>query len=225
TSVKYIPVSEVGGDIYSIEELKNGDLQIFLADATGHGVQGALITMLIYAEYLYCKSIAKEPAEIIKLLNDTIATKYRNLDVYFSCVVAHIHFHESKLLFASGGHIEQFLLHANKEISTLKATGNLVGFQLKSTYKQVVLPFQLGDLLFLFTDGIVDEFDTHGRDYGIERFKQRILKSADKPLFQIISDVINDVEKFLEYSPFQDDITILGIRFQQQNEKTKKPHS
>jgi serine phosphatase RsbU (regulator of sigma subunit) len=210
--VKYIPLAEVGGDIYSIEETKEGNLQVFIADATGHGIQGALITMLIYSEYNHCKSIARSPSEVVKLLNDTIATKYRTLDIYFSCAVIEIFKEENKLVYTSGGHIEQFLLSSTGNIQLLAQTGNLVGFQKKSVFEEKTVTMNKEDTLLLFSDGIIDEFNSKGEEYGQVRFLQRILKSSYKNPNLIMEDCLEDVRKFLAFRNFQDDITLIGIQ-------------
>ena len=59
--VSYIPLDEVGGDIYDISEINNKYTRIFLADATGHGVQAALITMAIKGEYESFKHSISSP--------------------------------------------------------------------------------------------------------------------------------------------------------------------
>ena len=46
-TTKYLPMTEVGGDIYNIEEISPGYVRIFIADATGHGVQAAMVTFAI----------------------------------------------------------------------------------------------------------------------------------------------------------------------------------
>jgi len=213
--VRYIPLSEVGGDIYSIEESKDGNIQIFLADATGHGIQGALITMLILSEYNHCKALVKTPSQILKMLNDTIATKYRNLDIYFSAIMVEVKNNEKKLIYSSAGHIEQFLLKKKGEIYSLVSTGNLLGFQTKSKFQECILEFEEEDILFLFTDGIVDEFKTLGEEFGLERLKQRILNSNNKTTEEIIEDCIQEVKNFLSDDKFQDDITFIGIKKKQ----------
>lgn len=49
--IRYIPLQEVGGDFYDISKNQEGDVRVLVADATGHGVQGALVTMAIKGEY------------------------------------------------------------------------------------------------------------------------------------------------------------------------------
>jgi hypothetical protein len=61
TYVQYYPMSEVGGDIYDITEIRPGCVRIFLADAAGHGVQAALVTMIIKGEYEKVKETADQP--------------------------------------------------------------------------------------------------------------------------------------------------------------------
>ncbi|EMO09928.1 stage II sporulation protein E domain protein [Leptospira borgpetersenii str. Noumea 25] len=43
----YLPMMEVGGDLYDLFQIRPGVLRVFLADATGHGIQAALLTMTL----------------------------------------------------------------------------------------------------------------------------------------------------------------------------------
>ena len=65
----YIPMTEVGGDFYNIGKPYEGVYRIFLADATGHGVQAALITMAIKGIYDTIKDNEKDLSELAKIFN------------------------------------------------------------------------------------------------------------------------------------------------------------
>ena len=71
-SVFYRPAELVGGDVYDIYERQPGCFRVFLADATGHGVQAALRTMLLKAEYDRLKD-GSTPEQTLVALNASIA--------------------------------------------------------------------------------------------------------------------------------------------------------
>ncbi|MCX7997855.1 MAG: SpoIIE family protein phosphatase [Leptospiraceae bacterium] len=73
----YKPMGEVGGDFFDIAQLKDGIIRILIADATGHGVQAALITMLIKSEYETLKTIIDSPAQLLEMLNITFFPSIR----------------------------------------------------------------------------------------------------------------------------------------------------
>lgn len=79
----YQPVSVVGGDLYSIDNLSSHKIRIFIADATGHGVQAALVTMLILSEYFNKKTKFKDPGKFLAYLNSAFIQHYMDIHAIF----------------------------------------------------------------------------------------------------------------------------------------------
>ena len=74
--VHFRPMIEVGGDIFDIYRRGEGQYRLFLADATGHGVQAALVTMLIKGEYDKIKSAGHRVPPKSWKSSTTAFTKY-----------------------------------------------------------------------------------------------------------------------------------------------------
>jgi hypothetical protein len=87
---RYIPMDEVGGDFFDIAKLENNIVRILIADATGHGVQGALVTMLIKSEYEVLKESFTSTSQLMKKFNNLFFTKYSNLYSFFTCFIVDI---------------------------------------------------------------------------------------------------------------------------------------
>lgn len=66
---RFEPMAEVGGDIFDVIRLEKSKIRLFLADAIGYGVQAALITMAIKAEYDHIKQNTPNPADVLYVLN------------------------------------------------------------------------------------------------------------------------------------------------------------
>ncbi|MCE9501421.1 MAG: SpoIIE family protein phosphatase, partial [Leptospira sp.] len=125
-STKYLPMTEVGGDIFNVQEIKPGHIRIFIADATGHGVQAAMVTFAIKSEYENLSSQLSDPAEVLTRLNNQFIQRYGSLQTYFSCFLMDIKIEAKKLSFSSAGHPDQVLLR-KKKIELLSRTGRLIG--------------------------------------------------------------------------------------------------
>ncbi|HNF28071.1 MAG TPA: SpoIIE family protein phosphatase, partial [Leptospiraceae bacterium] len=122
----YIPMQEVGGDIFDICSSENGKLRILIADATGHGVQAALITMLIKGEYESLKKTAASPAEILKRMNSTFLERYSHVNLLFTCFIADLDAQNNMLTYCSAGHPAQILFRKDRMIF-LPSTGKIPG--------------------------------------------------------------------------------------------------
>lgn len=207
---KYLPMVEVGGDFYYITEIAEGLTRFFLADATGHGVQSALITMLIKSEYENLAYRMAKSSDLLYALNNIFINKYHGMTTLFSAFIVDINLKENKVTYASAGHPEQVLV-SGKTIELLKKTGRLIGVIPETKYNEVELKFSRGDRLYLFTDGIYEEFNAKDEIYGEEELYDILKSNNHNPVKENIEFIISDVKEFMGSRPQDDDITIIGI--------------
>lgn len=207
---KYLPMVEVGGDFYYITEIAEGLTRFFLADATGHGVQSALITMLIKSEYENLAYRMAKPSDLLYALNNIFINKYHGMTTLFSAFIVDINLKENKVTYASAGHPEQVLV-SGKTIELLKKTGRLIGVIPETKYNEVELKFSRGDRLYLFTDGIYEEFNAKDEIYGEEELYDILKSNNHNPVKENIEFIISDVKEFMGSRLQDDDITIIGI--------------
>ncbi|HNM05501.1 MAG TPA: SpoIIE family protein phosphatase, partial [Leptospiraceae bacterium] len=154
-SVRYHPLSEVGGDIYDVHRLRNDTIRIFLADATGHGIQAALMTMSIHSEYLSIKDYILPPGRILTILNTRYFRRYSHLNSFFSCLILDIDLKEGIISYSSAGHPDQILYNSERQIR-LKSTGKIIGVLENVEYGTREENFGNSDRLCLFSDGIYE---------------------------------------------------------------------
>ncbi|MCB1179702.1 MAG: SpoIIE family protein phosphatase, partial [Leptospiraceae bacterium] len=207
---KYIPMGEVGGDLFDIHDMGEGRVRILIADATGHGVRAALITMLIKSEYDSLKDTVYSPSELLNIFNKVFYKKYPNLNYYFTCFVIDIDTKKRELQYASAAHPEQFLIQKNK-LERLPKTGILPGVKIDIKYREESFKYKKGDKLLLFTDGFFEEFNKKGIEFGEEHLSSIIVKHKSKKIDSIISNCFKELETFMDGEPSNDDITVLGI--------------
>lgn len=210
--INFLPMMEVGGDIYDITVLKNDNIRIFVADATGHGVQAALVTMIIKEEYERLKHSYDKPSEVLNVLNKQFINSYENLEMYFTCIIVDIDRANQTIRYSSAGHAPQLLV-GNTNINYLKPTGSIVGSIEDMTYKIAEISYEIGDKLILFTDGLFEEFDIYGEEYGEQRLYKLVFNNCNKSLSKIINRIFNDIKRFLGDVKRSDDITVIGVEF------------
>lgn len=208
----YIPMQEVGGDIFDIFTSENGKVRILIADATGHGVQAALITMLIKGEYESLKKTASSPAEILKRMNSTFLERYSHVNLLFTCFIADLDFPNNMLTYCSAGHPAQILFRADK-MFFLPSTGKIPGILKDAGYYEKNLEFQKGDRLFLFTDGIFEEIDSSGAEFGEDRIHSALIRSRNSALEESVSSALKELYSYLNGNPIQDDVTVIGVEY------------
>lgn len=215
---RFYPMSEVGGDFYDVKQLSKDLIRVFIADATGHGVQGAMITMLIKGEYERLKPIIKDVNELLEILNNEIFYTYRTITVFFTCFIADIDLAKGKLRYASAGHPSQYLLSGDQAFE-LPSTGKMSGIFPATIYGLNEIEYAKGDKLFLFTDGLFEEFNPDEEEFGEERIAELIrerylsLSPSVRPasFAAVMDDIIGEVNRFRKTEERNDDMTCLLI--------------
>jgi len=208
--IEYLPLIEIGGDIYDVYKIGSDTVRIFLADATGHGIVASLITMLIKNEYDKLKDLLLSPSEVFSILNHAFVDNYNTLNMFFTGIIIDINTKENKIIYASAGNPDQFLLQKNNVIA-LPRTGRAIGIMDDINILDEELPYKTGDKVFLYTDGLFEEFNQENIEYGEDRLKKIIFNNLKKPIYELIDIVIDDIMDFVDEAELNDDITIIGI--------------
>lgn len=206
----YEPLDEVGGDIYDISKIDDSLYRIFLADATGHGVQAGLITMLIKSEYDNLKFNIESPSFILDELNKRYISKYKALNRYFTCIIIDLDFNKKSLKMASGGHPSQLFFDSNRIIE-LNSTGPLVGFNSNIKYTNIEYNFVKGCSLLIFTDGIFEQFNSNFEILGEERIHEFFYQICHGK--QNYGGIPVLIAEWVDGQKLKDDICFMGIDF------------
>lgn len=214
----YVPLDRVGGDIVDIAELRPGVIRMFLADAIGHGVQASLVTIAIKSEYEELKRSVDEPALVLKELNRLMFTKYSQLQTFFPCIVLDLDLNRGKLRYSSAGHCAQLLL-TERGLRELPRTSRLIGILEEFTPENRELSAQSGDLLFLFSDGVLETVDQSFEEFGEARLQANLadlyapLEDGSRRSMQdLVQSMLKRVNAFARGAPGVDDITLAAVR-------------
>jgi len=208
--VEYMPLIEIGGDIYDIHELDDGTVRIFLADATGHGIVASLITMLIKSEYEPLKIESPDPRTIIYSLNEIFCTKYKSLEIFFTGLVIDIDRARNKLTYCSAGHMPQYLITSNG-ITDIQRTGRAIGIINNIDCYERILDLEEKFKILLFTDGLIEEMNQKSTSFGDEKLRSIVTKHSEHPVRDIIREILHRVFSSIHEENQWDDITIIGI--------------
>ncbi len=212
--IKYYPMNEIGGDLYDVTELRCNYFRIFLADATGHGIQAALATMLIKSEYDKLKQNIMNPSILLEVLNNEFLRYYEKILIFFTCIVIDIDLVNNKLIYSSAGHPDQLLITDNETVH-LSKTGRIVGIVYGNTYNVKEQDFGENDKLLLYTDGIFEETNDDFVQFCESRMYECINEHQGDTVENIADDLFSRLHAFTgrygDKFNRNDDITLLGI--------------
>ncbi len=212
--IHYLPMNgNISGDYYNISPMKNGIASILIADASGHGIHAALSTMQI--DLLNRDSLSvKYPDERMEQINRQMVERLSSKN-FFTGFLAHVH--QDRLYYSSAGHPTQFLVHPSSgEIVPLKTRGMVIGMFDDCVYEMKEEKITKGDGLFLFTDGIFEEFNSKCEEWGEAGLKSflsgRMGKLAGMPVNQWGQMLLDEMNRYREDILINDDITIVCVR-------------
>jgi sigma-B regulation protein RsbU (phosphoserine phosphatase) len=115
--------------------------------------------------------------------------------------------------YVNAGHNPPFILSSNG-ISKVEMTDGLaLGVVEDFSFQSKKIQLKKGDILLLFTDGVVEAFDMELKAYGEEKFTSFLNKNLNLPIEKVIKKIFADVNDFVDGAPQSDDITVLGLTF------------
>ena len=116
------------------------------------------------------------------------------------------------MLYAAAGHPPQILVqHGN--IQKLTSTGKIIGINENVKYRQDEFRFTRGDKLFLYSDGIFEEFNYVRDEFGEEKLWNILKEHGNNSVSETLNSVVQQVDDFLGNLPQEDDMTFIGIEY------------
>ncbi|RKW23523.1 serine/threonine-protein phosphatase [Candidatus Gracilibacteria bacterium] len=211
---KILGADKISGDTFGIEENKNNYL-MFLGDATGHGVKAGFIISIFNKIFKSLKD--KSITDIYFDINNQVKQSLESKN-FITGVLFEINKEKSSINYAGMGH-EPILIY-RKKTGTIekKVLGGLAaGIRIikdKNQIKVRNLELNDGDIMMVFSDGIVESKGLNGEFYSIDRLG-KIFETGAKDgesVKNIYNSVIKDLEEFRGGTRFDDDATILLLK-------------
>ncbi len=228
TFILYRPKDIVSGDFYWFTHVpeKNGySAKTFIAaiDCTGHGVPGAFMSMI--GTQLLNKIVNEDkitnPAKILSLLNDGVITSLKqketnNSDGMDVCFCRIEQAEKTKLIF-SGAKRDLTYYNADKDCLELikgerKSIGGVESKRSEAEFKNIELNLSKGDILYLTTDGFVDQNNIERKRIGHKGLIKILEENLEKPL-NVQKEILEKaLDKWQKGTKQRDDITVVGIK-------------
>jgi sigma-B regulation protein RsbU (phosphoserine phosphatase) len=212
--VLFRPATYVSGDIYDVQRLDETNVGIYIADAVGHGMPAALLTMfmkraLVTKEILTDGYRLLSPAETMSRLNDALVEQELTQATFATALYATIDTKTLTFKFARGGHPSPILLTAAGEVKHLEADGGLLGIFPGDNYVEGSAQLSKGDRLFIYTDGVEVAFSDTG-DIDAECWQRELLDNANVPTDELLLNLSRRIDTETGSLQPKDDLTIVA---------------
>ncbi len=231
--ILFLPKDIVSGDFYWIDQTGDGAI-VAVGDCTGHGVPGALLSMVgsaALAQIVRSEGIA-EPATILERLDvslrQTLQSKADSSDAPedratdgMEIAICHIDFQRNVVTFAGAGRPLYYYaaeegLDAEGCIRELRGNRRPIGgserYQAQG-FASHRLPIGREIVLYLTSDGFADQpGGEKGRSYGVKALRRRLGELCNRPLAEQKAELLAELRRYQGDLPQRDDIVIVGIR-------------
>ena len=215
------PAAVVGGDYH--EAVRAGAANWFaIGDVSGHGLQAGMLSMQVRSMlvYLLMELGLDKPADVLVELNNSFHQIVRKLNIrsYMTFLLARID-DQGRLSF-TGSHQKLVLLrHQRREIEIVPSHGIWLGLEHIEDRRRIAefeLSMEVGDILFLFTDGLIESQNMHGESYGFDRLLallQKLIHEQEDLTEKALTDhIVKDFDRFRGSVACEDDVTIFCIK-------------
>jgi sigma-B regulation protein RsbU (phosphoserine phosphatase) len=224
----YRPSGAVSGDFFDVVPLSDHSVGLFICDAMGHDVRAALVTAMMRALVADLSVTMHDPGELLTQMNRELAGIFKQSGsiMYATAFYLIVDLAREEFRFASAAHPDPVLLHrGNNTVEWLKVDaggkkGPALGLFLDGRFPTYRRPLAVGDLIALFTDGLVEVEGPDGSMYSAEQLLAALGQRMQLPTNQMFTEVIDEIKRFAVRSHFDDDICLASVEVKRLDEKS-----
>jgi sigma-B regulation protein RsbU (phosphoserine phosphatase) len=202
-----MPAEIVSGDFYDFIPVSDNILGLAIADGSGHGLPAALVVRDVYMGLRMATDRDFKIIRTLEKLNHILhrgrlTTKFVSL-FYGELETGGI------LIYCNAGHNPPFVLRGHK-VEFLRNGGPVLGPTPDATYTRGYAKLEPGDLLCMYTDGIIEAHDPGDREFGTDRLVRVVKANRNRTAQEIGQEVLTRVAKWGREG--EDDRTIVIVR-------------
>jgi sigma-B regulation protein RsbU (phosphoserine phosphatase) len=201
----------VGGDLYDVCRLPDGQLLFLVADVSGKGLGAALLMSNILASFrILYESPRFDLATAVKRVSLQL---FRNTDAedFATLIIGQVDPASGDVRYINAGHNPPLLVRSDGSHEYLEPCGVMIGAFDFPGWEEKSVNLSEGELIFIFSDGVTEADAGHGQ-YGDKRTEELVLKERQNSPAEITSSLMNDINNFMGDAPRSDDITTLILK-------------
>ncbi len=209
------PAREVGGDFYDFVQLGDSEWGVVVADVSGKGVPAALYMTLTKGLLQSLGDDGRPSADLVVEVNRHLFAVARHR-VFVTMALSVLDPETGRVdCFRAGHNPPLWRRAASAEVQVIRPSGLGLGLTAGDLFERSLaaekVGLEAGDALFLYSDGIPEAMDRQGREYGDQRLLDLIGRTGGLSAEQSAQRVLEDVRRFLDGHPPNDDITLVVL--------------
>ncbi|HBE9079980.1 MULTISPECIES: SpoIIE family protein phosphatase [Serratia] len=234
----FLPSAYVSGDLLNYFPLGERHIAFFSVDVAGHGVSAAMLSLAVSREFMAGRisshlllehsaegeRVPVSPHRVVGELNQRFCLDNEQISSYYTLIYGVIDISNGKGTLCQAGHPTPFIIRADGELSCVGDGGMPVGLFEEAEYEDSDFMLEIGDRLYLYSDGIVECEGQRQELYGDRRLQTLLSESrhlAKEQVFARVENALNawrcDEDEPVQKTPvrpsqpFADDISLMAI--------------
>lgn len=216
------PSLKIGGDIFNLVPLSPHRLGIYILDVSGHGVMAALVAVsvaqvmqregcLLKGDWMEPNCELTSPAEVLQLLD--VEFPLERFGTYFTMSYLVLNVATGHVQFSNAGHPYPLLIRKSGAILPLETEGTVIGLGNVLPFSTEAISLQPGDVLALYTDGVYEQSNASGAQYGWEKMSKTLVDNRHCSAQNMAEAVLDSLRSFAPTESFDDDVSLLCLKY------------
>lgn len=208
----FSPVRGICGDYYDIILARRDRIALVIADVAGKGILSSMVMMMLRSILHLVTNTTKSAAVILDWVNKGITGKI-NVDHFATLAYVSYSPLTHEIEYSNAGHQPMLLWKAAEhKIQEVHVNSDPIGVERGSFYEEIKLTVAQGDIIILFTDGLVEALNAEGRQYGLASLSKVVSEHSGESAKDIAAAVKQNMKAFLTTAVIHDDQTLLVMK-------------
>ncbi len=217
-----IPAKEVGGDLFDFY-IRENRLFFCVGDVSGKGVPASIVMAMTRSFFRSFTSYMDNPAKIVMQMNDSLSGEGNDQSMFVTLFLGVLNLTTGELHYCNAGHNSPLVI-GHRSLVNLDCKANLpLGVIGGFAYQEQAAKLEIGDTLFLYTDGLTEAENARHEQFGEERMGELLAAHGEQSPQELIETMHQAVAKFVGNAEQSDDLTLFAIRLLDKSPITHRP--
>jgi sigma-B regulation protein RsbU (phosphoserine phosphatase) len=219
------PAREVGGDLYDFFFVDDDHICFMIGDVSGKGVPASLFMAVTKTLFKANAGEGVRPDEILTRLNNELSQENESC-MFVTIFCGIMNTKTGEVLHSSAGHNPPLIMRHGEKAAYLDTSGGIaVGATEDLSFKTEKLVLHPGECLFMYTDGVTEAVNLKEELFTETRLQNDLSTLRDKPVKEIVSDLMKRIEDFSQGAAQTDDITMMIVKYFGRSSKNRDDSS
>ena len=204
--------SEVGGDYYDYYQVDDYFSVFLVGDVSGHGVAaGTLVSAAKMAVHQLENLKETDPAIMLEYINESLLSAGHE-SMFMTMVCFSIDSRNGNARMTNAGHVFPYIwIEGENEWCMIESEGVPLGKVEKPDYESISFELEVGDKLFLYTDGILEEESPEGEQFGFDRLEDLLYITSSLPMKSAQTSMFENLQAHCGKRSYSDDVTLMLV--------------